>query len=295
MTGAVSVSPQVSVVLPLFGSHRAVQTLRAVSLAWLAQDVACEVVVGAAPETPVGALADLIRTGRLRVVRTEPGDQAPGRLRNLAVRSARAPVLYLSDGDVVPLGSNYLRRALEVREDAVFVQPWMYRLVDPGGYERVTWPSPGRGRICFVTDDGAGGLARLTGERFAWHGSLLMVQPPPEAGYEEDSPEMYWRSPYHWGGVLVDRSLFDEVGGYCPRYVGWGCEDDDLLVKLSGRARLLRGWRGARALSCLHFEHPRTYRGAGLDANRALLADRVASGAEQMIKEDLAAGADTVP
>jgi hypothetical protein len=89
-----------------------------------------------------------------------------------------------------------------------------------------------------------------------------------------ESPELAPRAPFHWGGVLVQRHLFEE--------------DDDLLVKLGARAALIRAWLFARTLACLHFEHPRRYDGPGLTANRARYGWRAAAGAEAMIAEDRA-------
>src|SRR6266511_6409880 len=99
-------APAVTVVLPVFGNHRAAQTLPAVCAAWLAQDVPCEVVVAAAGGVTV---PDGVRT-----VDCDPDACSPGPLRNVAAAAARAPVLYLGDADVVPLGRDFLSRALRL-------------------------------------------------------------------------------------------------------------------------------------------------------------------------------------
>ncbi len=59
--------------------------------------------------------------------------------------------------------------------------------------------------------------------------------------------------PEYFGGVtLVDNGVFHSVDGYSNRYRGWGCEDDDLLLRLH-----IHGYRAAKDISgnyCL-FEH----------------------------------------
>src|SRR5580692_6881277 len=104
--------PLVSVILPLFGDHRAVGALPAISRAWLRQEVPCEVVVAVAEGTQLPDLGDATRTGRVRIVPAERGSVSPGPLRNLAVAHSSAPVLYLGDADIAPLGSDFLDQAL---------------------------------------------------------------------------------------------------------------------------------------------------------------------------------------
>jgi N-terminal domain of galactosyltransferase len=280
--------PQVSVALPLFGDHHAVQTFPAVCRAWLQQDVPCEVVVAVAAGTAVPALRNGAADDRVRIVPAEPAMASPGPLRNLAVSAARAPVLYLSDADIAPLGSDFVRRALGLREDRVVLQPWMYRLVNPADVPgEPLFQPPGRVLVCHVTGDRDGRLTPVDGERFTWLGPTMMVaEPPPGVGWRNADGTPWHPYPFHWGGILLDRKTFDAVGGYCTRYVGWGCEDDDLIAKLEGRARIVRAWRVSRRLTCLHFEHPRSHTLANIQANNAILAERLAAGVDAMIDED---------
>jgi hypothetical protein len=278
---------ELSVVLPVFGTHQAIQTLPAVCQAWLAQDVPCEVVVGVAAGTqipPVGS-------DRVRIVRADQALTAPGLLRNVAVAAARAPVLYLSDGDVAPIGRDFAGQVLKLPGDKALVQPWMYRLVNPSdpGAESADRPfERPRGRVCHVSVDAEGRLTPVGGERFRWLSSgLLEVGPPPGFGwrYEDQSPCPAF--PFHWGGIAVRTETFAAVGGYCARYSGWGCEDDDLIAKLEERIGVIYAYRErARALSCLHYEHPRTHTSTHFPANHAILIERLAAGVDAMIEED---------
>src|SRR6266567_4090874 len=90
-------------------------------------------------------------------------------MRNLAVSASRAPLLYLGDADVAPLGGDFTGRALELLENRAVVQPWMYRLVNPD--DVASWPPferPGPGRACHVSVDAQGRLVPVGSERFTW-------------------------------------------------------------------------------------------------------------------------------
>jgi len=302
----VAEAPAVSVLIPLYGEHVSRTTLPDVASAWLAQDLPCEVVIAAAGHIPLRIASDVLDTGAVRVVRAGADARAPGRLRNIAATAARAPVFYLSDGDVAPLGRDYLRRALNIAGGRrVVSQPWMHRL-DPRGprvgrperYAPVTKGGGPEGlgggeineRVCFVTGAGES-LRAMAGERLFWSGGEPVIVPPPALLSSLHADDPYGAVlPFHAGGFLVDRATFDSVGGYCERYAGWGNEDDDLLLKLGGRTTVVRAWREVPTMVCLHFEHPRPYRNSDLRRNDALLATRRAAGPEAMISEDVGAG-----
>ncbi|HET7014461.1 MAG TPA: galactosyltransferase-related protein [Streptosporangiaceae bacterium] len=278
---------ELSVVLPVFGNHQAIETLPVVCQAWLAQDVLCEVVIGVAAGTEIPPVAG----DRVRVVRADEALTAPGPLRNIAAAAARAPVLYLSDGDVAPLGRDFAGQALKLMGDQALVQPWMYRLVNPLDAAASSADRPferPRGRACHVSVDAEGQLIPLAGERFRWLSpKLLTAEPPPGFGwrYEDQTPGHAFS--FHWGGISVRRETFDAVGGYCARYSGWGCEDDDLIAKLEERIGVSYAFRAhARALSCLHYEHPRAHTSTHFEANKAILFERLAAGVDAMIEED---------
>lgn len=275
--------------LPLFGNHRATQTLPAVCRAWLQQDVPCEVVVAIAAGTAVSSIGDFVADGRIRIVPADRDSISPGPLRNLAASAARASVLYLSDADVAPLAGNFAEQALKLLKDRALIQPWMYRLINPA---QVSAGPPFdlavSGRACHVSVDADGRLVPLSGERFTWlTRSALAAMPPPGTGWLNEDGTPWPPVPFHWGGIMVRRETFDAVGGYCSRYVGWGSEDDDLIAKLDGTVGTIRAWRAApRRLACLHFEHPRSHTFAHSRANDVLLAERLAAGVDAMIEED---------
>lgn len=287
MLGRMS-EPQVSVIVPLFGEHHGVRALAAVCRNWLRQSVPCEVVVAVAEGTRLPDLGDGLRDGRIRVVPAPHDSISPGPLRNLAVTASRAPVLYLGDADIAPLGEEFLAGALALERERAVIQPWMYRLVDPDpGLDAPYLEPPAAGRACHVTMGRDGVLRAVGNERFSRLGdSLMVVDPKSGDGWTGEDGKPWRPSPFHWGGIMLSRTAFDAVGRYSERYVGWGCEDDDLIAKLDGTVGAVRAWRVARQLTCLHFEHPRTHTYAWLADNQRILAERLAAGVDAMIKED---------
>jgi hypothetical protein len=278
-------SPAVSVVVPLFGDHAGRSLLPLTAHSWLAQSVACELVLaitGAPPDR-------LPESDRVRVVTAQ--DTTPGRLRNAAARVARAELLYLCDADVTPLDRDFLARLVELRRGsaaATVCQPWMYRLVEEHPpLDRVPLPPIDGGPEWCLATVADGRLRAAGGERLLLDGTDLMVVPE---GADHRPGSLRWRPAFHWGGALVRRRDYARVGGYCETYDGWGCEDDDLLLKLGHIGMVVRAWRTDPAISCLHFEHPRPYDTPGFARNMALLRERKAAGADAMIRADMRDG-----
>jgi hypothetical protein len=206
-------TPRVTVVLPLFGGHRAAQTLPAVVRAWLGQDVPCEVVVAIAGGVEVDLDERAVADGRLRIIRVPASMGSPGRLRNVAARTSLAPLLYLSDADIVPIGSGYLAGAVDMLDGGtrIFVQPWLYRLVSGPDWRTVEAWTPPSGKACFVTSDRDGVLTPLPGERFV-RADRGLVRLPRGLERESDPWEQRILTNHHWGGVLLELHRVCRVG-----------------------------------------------------------------------------------
>jgi hypothetical protein len=281
----------VSVLIPLFGRHRGEQVLDTVCAGWARQGAPCEVVVAVAGDAAVPT------HGHFRLVEVDPALSAPGVLRNHAAGQAAGDWLYLSDADVRPVGADYLARALRLADNGALAQPWMFRRISAApfrvGSDDLGWDGELQ-RLsvtpcCFIQDPVEGTAPQpCTDERYVWEDETLMVIPP--AGIPLASGELRWRPPFHWGGMLVRRDVFDAVGGYHTGYVGWGCEDDDLLAKIGARVSVTVAWRADPTLRCVHYEHARPYDDPGFAANQARLVQRLASGPEAMIQADVDVG-----
>lgn len=298
---------QVNVIIPLYGEHRARHVLRAVTESWLAQEIPCEVLVVTAGHIPVTVADAVDDQRRVRVVRADPTARAPGLLRNLGAELASAPLLYLSDADIAPLGRGYLTRAVSLAGKGALAQPWMHRLTNgPLPLAAVECRPPEEEFRCFVAAAPDGVLHGRPGEEILWkvpssgavrgktprarlprERGLGCGRPPEETTGGPESSQVWW-APYHWGSMLLTQDLFHAVGGYCLQYEGWGGEDADLLVKVAARAPLIRGWQTDPSWRCLHFEHPAPYLGTPeQQANNARYNARLAAGPESMIAQDL--------
>jgi hypothetical protein len=282
--------PELSVIVPLFGAHRGVETLSTIGRAWLGQNAPCEVIVAVA-----GAIYDQVSEhmtegAGLRLVRGPLSMNSIAPLRNLAARQARARLLYFSDADILPLGRDYLRGALNLLAvGRNFVcHPWMYRLVHTPGWRSVRTWKPLASRSYFVTADPDGTVRPWPGERLVWRDRGLL-NPPADPTELPDAPRPHMLYPCHWGGLLIERELFEAVGGYCTGYVSWGGEDHDMLIKLLSCREKVEAWRTAPALTCLHFEHPHAKVDQSVEANRALLKQRRTMGVEAMVQADIEA------
>jgi hypothetical protein len=280
---------EVSVLIPLFGQHQGERTLAAVCRAWAHQDIPCEVLVAVAGDVTIEASVPVYKFD------VDSARANPGMLRNWAAERAVGSWLYLSDADVRPVGKDYLSRALRLADSGALAQPRMFRridhvlggtLTDDSGWDRQLQQLPPS--CCFIkgSPDGAMPL-HCSDERYVWEHETPMVIPPEEIPVVNG--ELRWRPPFHWGGMLVRRAVFEELGGYHTGYVGWGCEDDDLLAKVGKCASITIAWREDASLSCVHYEHARPYDNARFGANRRLLAQRIADGAEAMIRADISA------
>lgn len=284
--------------MPLFGDHYGTQTIMIAVSSWLRQDVPCEVIVALGGSVDLRVNDGDANGDRLVVVRSQRPVTAVS-LRNLGARSARSGLLYHSDADIVPLRRDFLRQGiglLGVPGRKVVAHPRMYRLIPDGPPRPYSWRPPSASHACYVTADTDGVLTPVPGERLVRRGvgrSPLVI--PPEGVRELAQPpgESYAATTHHGGGVLLETEIFEEVGGYCTDYAGWGCDDHDLLDKLASRREIIRAWRAAPAMACLHFEHSHSYVGPDAHASRALLARRRAMGAEAMIRLDTQSAVDS--
>jgi hypothetical protein len=287
---------EVTVAIPLFGTHDGRNAIVAVVGAWLDQDVTVEVVLATDAGTQIDSTMVAEAGEQLRVVKMAKHETATiGGLRNLAATHGSGQWLYLTDSDVAPLGTDYLRRALAaIRTGAGFLaQPRMFRLTGPSppGLPSRWAPPADDDIVCFVRSNPDGTVVRHVGESIVlWDECEYTpwVDPPPDI--IRLSPDEFYRRPaLHWGAVLVDRTRFFDVGGYCTGYQGWGGEDEDLLTKLKARSSMLWAWRELPSLQCVHFEHQRARRTPTANANEAFLDARRRAGAESMIAHDRAA------
>ena len=86
----------------------------------------------------------------------------------------------------------------------------MYRLVGPADVSGDDWWRELTGqRRCFLhAGPATGRITPYPVERFVTEGGELFVLPPDELVAAGSTAEQRWRSPFHWGGLLLERALF---------------------------------------------------------------------------------------
>ncbi|HHN73607.1 MAG TPA: glycosyltransferase, partial [Acidobacteria bacterium] len=136
------------------------------------------------------------------------------RCRNEGVRAARAPYLLFLDGDLV-LPPDHLQRHLEVRREGVVFGGDCCRL-DEATSRRVDAELVGSGRIADLAPrEELRRLARVHRKARLYN---LLRHPT--------KPKLFG------GTISIWKKDYERVNGYDERFEGWGCEDDDLRLRL---------------------------------------------------------------
>lgn len=151
------------------------------------------------------------------------------RCRNAGIRAATAPYLLFTDGDCI-FPPDHLRRHLDARRPGVVRAGDCLRL-DAWTSQRIDEAAISAGRFEQLIDP------RLTRSlRRAWLKSL---------GYQlarrTDRPKLVG-----WN-MAVWREQLERINGFDEQFRGWGCEDDDLALRLRQS--------GARIATALGYTH----------------------------------------
>jgi glycosyltransferase involved in cell wall biosynthesis len=149
------------------------------------------------------------------------------RCRNEGVIASRAPYLLFLDGDCL-IPATHLHEHLKRRQVGV-VWGGYCCLLDRDASQRLTIEDIYAGRFCqLATRSERRKLLRLA--RRAWLYNLIN---------HPTKPKLFG------GNVAMFRSDYERVNGYDENFRGWGCEDDDLRLRLrlSGvRIRSILRW-----------------------------------------------------
>jgi hypothetical protein len=148
------------------------------------------------------------------------------KLCNIGVRLTRSPVVCFHDADMVAHPAA-LKFCLDDLLDKDGADAW-------GPFQRVV------------------NVAGELRTRFAETGDYLLLDPysEPEAPYAPDMGQLYLTNGS--GIVLMRRATFHHLGGFDESFVGWGGEDDDILVRAH---RLNVRWYSLLAKRLFHLNH----------------------------------------
>ena len=168
---------------------------------------------------------------------------------NVGARMTRAPLLAFGDADVI-CARTWSRTVDSLRERAAIAKPYSH-LID-------------------LTEEES---ARVRAGQWTFQPQRAAGAPPNREGQGEFVV-------YAGGLFLLRREVFEQVGGFDERFLGWGGEDDAMTMRLMATGR---PWVIQEGSPALHLWHPRslatTFQQPHYAANCALLADYRRGGA----------------
>lgn len=275
-----SASPQISVLVSTFQRpHHLKRSL--VSLAHQQQvDGQFEVIVtddGSTDETPQ-VVEEFSRSANFPICfTTHPHEDFQlARCRNSGVRISAAPYLLFTDGDCI-FPPDHLYRHLQARRSGVVRAGDCYRL-DSETSDRIDEQSIASGAFVGWVPRAEEQRLRKSHRKALFYQLLRHPRKPKLIG----------------NNIAIQRDLLERINGFDEQFQGWGCEDDDLCMRLRKV--------GARIASILgetrayHLWHPpdatmplRWRDGANVDyLHRRVRMTRCLAGLEPRRVEDLA-------
>ena len=152
-----------------------------------------------------------------------------GRCRNSGIRAARAPYLVFVDGDCL-LPPNHLAAQLAARRTGVALAGDCFRL-DQATTERISDGDVLSGRFMEWVEPMGRKFVRRTRRKMTFYQALRHPSRPKIVGWS----------------MAMWRDQLERINGFDEQYRGWGCEDDDLGIRLRQS--------GARVLTSLSYTH----------------------------------------
>jgi len=107
-------TPEISVVVPLYGKFNLARTLVSVQSILSQKDINYEVIVSEQGESPqFSEMPGVKHIFRYHKPRTDLSDFNPGNVRNHAITLATGKYIYTNDADIVFLDPQYLAKSVE--------------------------------------------------------------------------------------------------------------------------------------------------------------------------------------
>jgi glycosyltransferase involved in cell wall biosynthesis len=301
----------VSILIPIYGIFDIRRLILTIESIMSQKGTDIEIIVSEQGISPrlEGKLNSSVRyTFTYHQPKADLSDFNPGQIRNLAANLAKGEFLYTTDADVLFVNPYYIFVLIELiqqNQHLALYRPPMRRLVKENFEEflnRVN--SMGIGKAINSLDFSQPYIATTDGKR-----RELKVVTRQKNEYEKtfttsmENFQRYiadpslrgkeptiWTEDRHCGANFVRRSQFDVVGGYCEKFINWGCEDSDLQWKLS-QVFDLQLIPKEQQYEVLHLDHPRNYFSAEMWArNEEICAQRKQQGIIKSVKEDMENG-----
>ncbi len=239
------------------------------------------------------------------LTKREISDFNPGRVRNDGVNISHGEYVYTNDADVLFMNPLFLwncKRLLEKDEKLSLFRPRMRRLpienfeifkkrFEVQGIQNVLDSLHKDNEFLATTDRNTRNLKVF----FKNSEDYLKVFTTSIENFEKyvkddklkGKEPLIWSENLHCGGNFFRRRHFDKVGGYCVKFINWGCEDSDLQWKLKEIFNL-QFFPKIEEFTVLHLDHTKEYFvKENWKKNEQLYALRKKKGILYAIKEDL--------
>lgn len=273
--------PEISVVLPLYGSFDVQRSLIVIESIKLQKNVLTEIVVSEQGEQRRFPNVEGVKyTFKYHRPQEHLSDFNPGNVRNLAIAKSTANLIYTNDSDIVFTDPNYLERSadfLQAEPNRVLYRPFMRRLPLNNFSTFCSWVSESGLEIAISKLHKNQEFLLKTSPDY--REMKVFSKKSEEANYTktfasliEDYQEyvrrglgsdeklnfwpVYWNENRHCGANMFRRTHFENVGGYCEDFINWGCEDSDLQWKFRETLKLDFF---PEDLEVLHLDHPKGY------------------------------------
>ena len=207
-------------------------------------------------------------------------DFNPGKIRNLAIMNSTKEYIYTLDADIVFPDQNFLKKLLKIlkkNKNKILYRPFMRRLPLDNFNEFNNWNKLLGFRKAIkklIVDQKF--LVKTSQE---YRKLKIFEKISKEAGYKKTFTSLiedyekyvkerlgsennlnfwpvYWNENRHCGSNFFSREQFLNVGGYCERFINWGCEDSDLQWKFR---ELYELEFFPEDLEVIHLDHPKDY------------------------------------
>ncbi|MBM4389032.1 MAG: glycosyltransferase [Deltaproteobacteria bacterium] len=297
-----------SVVFPVYGDFSAERLLLSIEAMRAQKDVEPEVVVverGTTSRLQGKLDPSVIYRFQPYTPSKEFGDFNQGEVRNDAIAASSGEFIYTNDGDVMFMDEHFLARSREILEqnhDMALYRPPMRRLpldnfeefkrradaksireaiaslnLHTNEFLATTDDEPRNVRVAVSNSEGDLRVRTTSEEDFARYTADASLK---------DNEHVIWSENVHYGGNFLRRWQFERVGGYCERYINWGCEDTDFQWKLRNTFNL-QHFPKIGKFTVLHLDHEKRYLiPAMVKRNEELFERRRKDGVYLAIKED---------
>ncbi|MBU3906666.1 MAG: glycosyltransferase [Nanoarchaeota archaeon] len=246
----------ISLIIPIYGDFDIKRILRCVDSINMQKGVDKEIVVSEQGEKRrFPDIKSVKYSFKYHKPQKDLSDFNPGEVRNIAIMNSSKYYIYTMDADVIFLDPNFLKKLLDLAKKnpkKVFYRPFMRRLPKDNfnefnkwceslGFEKAmkklivdqkflikTSPEYRESKI-FEKDSKEANYRKTFTSFIEDYNKYIKERIGTEA--EFNFWPIYWNENRHCGSNFFSRVQFLNVGGYCEKFINWGCEDSDLQWK----------------------------------------------------------------